>query len=61
MPDEVFALLDEERVREWHAGVFNAESPADRAIESGGRGDRDSSSWCVCTKRFARYSHRSLA
>jgi hypothetical protein len=40
--DELLVL--EEVYREWHAGVFRADNPADRAICSSGRGGNESSS-----------------
>lgn len=40
--DEVLVL--EEVYCEWHAGVFRADNPADRAMWSSGRGGSESSS-----------------
>lgn len=57
---EVDIELDLDEVySEWHEGVFSADNPADNAICNNGRDGSDRSSWCVRTKRPARWVHRS--
>ena len=43
---------------EWQEGVLRAESPAESAMWSSGRGGSEKSSWWVVTKSLARSSHR---